>query len=176
MSHERIKESKVALLKRLIDIEEKYKTKGYISSFKTHETNLTASNIAIWKMAQRGILTPEDVRIAIYQLADVGLVDIVNSTNLRLTDKGRDVAVKIRSMVPASVPDELLGVVKTTVEQPAPKKTNKCIDCGLENAESANFCASCGAPLKKATSNICSSCQMELTPGTRFCPHCGQKV
>ncbi|MEN8160953.1 MAG: adenylate/guanylate cyclase domain-containing protein, partial [Myxococcota bacterium] len=44
-----------------------------------------------------------------------------------------------------------------------------CGACGHESAESAKFCAECGAALARR----CASCQSELTAGARFCAECG---
>jgi predicted ATPase/class 3 adenylate cyclase len=44
-----------------------------------------------------------------------------------------------------------------------------CISCSEQNAESARFCANCGAKLASA----CSNCKAELPAGAKFCASCG---
>jgi eukaryotic-like serine/threonine-protein kinase len=44
-----------------------------------------------------------------------------------------------------------------------------CISCSEQNAESARFCANCGARFASA----CSSCKAELPAGAKFCASCG---
>ena len=43
----------------------------------------------------------------------------------------------------------------------------KCLQCGHENPEGAQFCGGCGAPLK------CSQCGRENPEGAQFCGGCG---
>ena len=48
----------------------------------------------------------------------------------------------------------------------------RCGACGSEQAESARFCVTCGAPLQP----VCGSCGAEVPPGARFCASCGRSV
>lgn len=48
----------------------------------------------------------------------------------------------------------------------------KCIKCGQELAENANFCMFCGSEVEKK----CNNCGQELPVNALFCPICGTKV
>lgn len=175
MSYNKIKECKVNILKRMKTLEEKYKL-DYVSTFSYHESKLTASNIAVWKMAKRGIITPEEVRTAIYQLEKSGLLEIVDRTNIKLTDKGREVVEKIRPMTIEMVPDDLLNGAESQQE---PQKTSgfECPECHKLNKEGSKFCAFCGAPMEKKKSGTnCPYCGEKIAPNAKFCSNCGASL
>jgi NADH pyrophosphatase NudC (nudix superfamily) len=175
MSYNKIKECKVNILKRMKALEDKYKP-GYVSTFSYHESKLTASNIAIWKMAQRGVITPEEVRTAIYQLEKSGLLEIIDRTNIKLTDTGRQTAEKIRSMTIEMVPDELLKGTELSQEQQK-KSGLECPECHKLNKEGSKFCAFCGAPLEKKKSGTnCPYCGEKINPNAKFCSNCGASL
>lgn len=48
----------------------------------------------------------------------------------------------------------------------------RCVACGFENDEDAEFCESCGADLARA----CANCGTALKPGSKFCKKCGTRV
>lgn len=70
-----------------------------------------------------------------------------------------------------------LGGVMTGQAQPGTPVQVKCGKCGALNAESARFCASCGAQLAPASPSeagpICPSCGARNVGGARFCSSCG---
>ncbi|MBD3230834.1 MAG: zinc-ribbon domain-containing protein [Candidatus Lokiarchaeota archaeon] len=173
----KIKECKVKILKRMLALEEKYNEKGYISPFSYHETKLTASNIAFWKMAERGVILPEEVRTAIYQLEKAGLLEIVDRTNVKFTERGREVAKKIRSMTTESVPNYLLEDEVKKEKEPEKKESNekKCSNCGKMVKPSAKFCPFCGNKMKKKEMN-CPYCGEKISSRVKFCPNCGASI
>ncbi len=48
-----------------------------------------------------------------------------------------------------------------------------CSNCGTKNDAGANFCGSCGSPLKADT---CPSCGNEVSKDWKFCKHCGYNL
>ena len=172
-----IKECKANILKRLLYLEEKHNEPGRICSFNHLETLFTASNIAVWNVIKRGLITPETVRIAIYQLEKSGLVEIVDREYLKLTDKGREVSKRIRPMVLAEIPDNLL---EGEVEASTPDKTSesgiKCPKCGKINKKGSSFCAYCGAKLKEKSKKVCPYCGSKVRPQDNFCSNCGASL
>ena len=63
----------------------------------------------------------------------------------------------------------------------------KCVKCGLEQSDEANFCMKCGASIPEdapATADeaapsqraFCMNCGNPLRPGDKFCMKCGQKT
>jgi len=171
-----LKECKVRILKRMLYLEEKYKKEGYISPFSHYEALLTASNIAIWRTIKRGIITPEDVRLAIYQLENAKLIEIINRKSIRLTDKGRMVARKIRPMSIEQIPNELLEGNLDAQEILVKKESKICPNCGYKNRPDANFCASCGTKLQKKIINNCPYCGFKIDREVNFCPNCGASL
>ncbi len=174
-----IKECKVNILKRMLFLEEKYNEKGYISPFSHYEALLTASNIAFWKIAKRGVITPEDVRTAIYQLEKAGLIEIISRNSIKLLENGRKVAKQIRSMAVSEVPDNLLeGKVEITEESNRIQSNNKliCPHCGKLNMPSSKFCAFCGKKLKKKNEFFCPYCKEKIVGNVKFCPNCGASL
>ena len=58
----------------------------------------------------------------------------------------------------------------------APLGTNRCPNCGQDNAQGVKFCNNCGSPMKAKTPSNCPNCGSELAPGSKFCNECGSKV
>lgn len=172
----KIKECKVKILKRMLALEDKYE-QGYVSPFSYHETKLTASNIAFWKMAERGVILPEEVRTAIYQLEKVGLLEIIDRANVKFTEKGREVAKKIRSMTTESVPNDLLEG-ETTTEKKIEKESsgNKCPKCGKIVKPGAKFCPFCGNKLSQKEFINCPYCGEKISAKSKFCSNCGASI
>jgi len=48
----------------------------------------------------------------------------------------------------------------------------RCLSCGFDNPQDANFCDHCGARLLRS----CPHCGHELRPEARFCGHCGKPL
>lgn len=59
----------------------------------------------------------------------------------------------------------------------ATQKTTEitCSACGSKMPSDAQFCAECGALMKRPATNNCSSCGQALPDNAGFCPHCGVK-
>ncbi|MHA1268326.1 MAG: zinc-ribbon domain-containing protein [Candidatus Helarchaeota archaeon] len=180
MTNSIIKECKIVILKRMLFLEEKYNEIGYISPFTHYEGILTVSNVAIWKVVKRGnIITPEDVRTAIYQLEKAGLLEIIQNRNVKFTEKGREVAKKLRPMEIDQVPDSLLeGEIPIPEDSKVdPSKEGKiCPNCNKLNASNAKFCAFCGKKLIEKNPNICPYCGENIVPKSKFCSNCGASL
>ena len=50
----------------------------------------------------------------------------------------------------------------------------KCVKCGLEQSDEANFCMKCGARIVRKP--ICPKCKKELPEGSDFCMFCGASL
>jgi predicted RNA-binding Zn-ribbon protein involved in translation (DUF1610 family) len=65
-------------------------------------------------------------------------------------------------------------------QQPQPAAAERCPQCGVAVVAGADFCQSCGSPLKQqpapAPVHFCVRCGAELRPTARFCPKCGETV
>jgi len=72
---------------------------------------------------------------------------------------------------PAAAPPQAAAV-------PQPDTGTSCPNCGVAVVAGADFCQSCGSPLKPqpAPMHFCVRCGAELRPAARFCPKCGETV
>ncbi|SEG08767.1 Double zinc ribbon [Butyrivibrio sp. Su6] len=50
----------------------------------------------------------------------------------------------------------------------------KCVKCGCEQSDDANFCMKCGTPIVRKP--ICPKCKKELPEGSNFCRFCGTSL
>ncbi|HUY00367.1 MAG TPA: hypothetical protein VMV49_12475, partial [Candidatus Deferrimicrobium sp.] len=103
---EKFKVIKVSILKRSLEYEEKHGF-GKTTSFSWHEGKTIMKNFAFWNLPSRGIITFDDVKTGIFQLEKLGLVEIVDLKNLRLTPKGIEVAKELRTVKFEAIPDNL---------------------------------------------------------------------
>lgn len=54
---------------------------------------------------------------------------------------------------------------------------NRCVNCGAELEEGAQFCAECGCKVQAPVQqNTCPKCGAALMPGARFCNKCGASI
>ena len=176
MSNLMIKECKVKILKRMLLFEEKYNNIGYITSFSQHESFLTASNIAIWKVVRRGIITPEEVRTAIYQLEKAKLLEIINRSNIKLNESGRAIARQIRSMVYTAVSDDLLEGSTIVQDKQSIINNTTCPKCHNIIKPNSKFCAFCGYEIIEKKGKNCPYCGEKINPGSKFCANCGASL
>jgi predicted RNA-binding Zn-ribbon protein involved in translation (DUF1610 family) len=72
---------------------------------------------------------------------------------------------------PAAAPPQAAAV-------PQPDTGTSCPNCCVAVVAGADFCQSCGSPLKPqpAPMHFCVRCGAELRPAARFCPKCGETV
>lgn len=168
---DKFKVIKAGILKRTKDVEDR--TPNTLTSFAWHEGKSVLKNIEIWNIPDRGIITADDVRIAIYQLEKSGLIEIVDINKLRLTPKGRSIAKEIWSMPIEAIPDNLLA--GGDIAQAEVKKLILCPQCQKELEPDSSFCRYCGYKLK-AVAEFCSYCGAVLEPESTFCSRCGKQM
>ncbi|MDD1777589.1 MAG: zinc ribbon domain-containing protein [Candidatus Helarchaeota archaeon] len=168
---DKFKVIKAGILKRSKDVEDR--DPNILTTFTWHEGKSILKNMEIWNLPDRGIITGDDVRIAIYQLEKSGLIEIVDNNKLRLTLKGRSIAKEIWSMPIETIPDELLA--GGDIAQVEVKKLISCPQCQKELELDSAFCRYCGYKLK-AVAEFCSYCGAVLEPESTFCSRCGRKT
>ena len=170
-SPDKFKVIKVGILKREKDFEDKNPNKT--TPFSWHQGKLVLKNLAFWTLPDRGLITADDVKTAIYQLEKAELVEIVGLDNLRLTPKGYSTAKEIWSMQIEEIPDSLIG--GREIPQLKSQKMINCPHCKKEIETDSTFCRQCGKNLKK-TEEFCSYCGSTLEPESTFCSTCGKKL
>ncbi len=164
----KMKKIKFDILRRGKDTEEKYGLEK-TTSFRWHETKSVIKNLALWKIPERGVITIEDVKIAIYQLEKDGLIEVINRENVRLTRKGSEVAQKLRTMRFEDVPDQLMGI------QPQGVQTILCSNCKIQNELDSIFCKRCGTKISH-DEEFCTYCGASMEPGAKICSKCGNHL
>ncbi len=163
---------KISILKRQKEVEEK-KGSGETTTFGWHKSKTVVKNLAFWKIAERGIITPDDVNTAIYQLEKANLVEIIEHNKLRLTPKGRQIAREIRTMKPEVVPDHLLdGYITDATVKP---EEHICPKCGKIFSQNSLYCEYCGTKTQRVD-EFCTYCGELIKSGTEFCSKCGKKT
>jgi RNA polymerase subunit RPABC4/transcription elongation factor Spt4 len=168
---DKFKVIKAGILKRSKDAEDR--NPNMLTTFSWHEGKSVLKNVEIWNIPDRGIITADDVRIAIYQLEKSGLIEIVENNKLRLTIKGRNTAKEIWAMPVENIPDTLLE--GGSALQAEGKKLIFCPQCKKEIEPDSSFCRYCGTKLK-AIEEFCSYCGAILEPESTFCSKCGRKL
>jgi len=77
-------------------------------------------------------------------------------------------------------PPPVAAQPEQAARQPKEDTSTRCPKCGLAVAAGADFCQSCGSPLKQpavpAPVRFCSRCGAQLGETSRFCPRCGESV
>lgn len=163
---------KVGILKRQKAAEEK-KDSGEPTPFGWHEGKSIMKNLAFWKIAERGLITADDVKTAIYQLEKAKLVEIIDRDKLRLTPKGHQIAREIRTMKPEMVPDHLVqGFITSEPDKP---EVLSCSKCGKKIDPNSLYCEFCGTKTQNVD-EFCTYCGELLKSDSAFCPKCGKKV
>lgn len=171
MPPDKFKVIKAGILKRSKDVEDR--KPNMLTTFAWHEGKSVLKNVEIWNIPDRGIITAEDVRIAIYQLEKSGLIEIVDNNKLRLTPKGHNIAKEIWAMAVEAIPDYLLAGEEVT--QVEAKKLVPCPQCKKAIESDSSFCRYCGTKLK-AAEEFCSYCGATLEPESTFCSKCGKML
>lgn len=166
------KQIKFDILKRCKNIEEKYGSEK-TSSFRWHEIKSIMLNLAFWKIPERGVISVDDVKTAIYQLEKDGMIELVNHDQIRLTPKGSQVAKEIRTMRIDDIPNLLLGNQTIIIDKNT--KINRCPHCGKQLKVGSSFCNFCGTKIK-LENEFCTYCGTSIMPGSKFCPACGKKL
>jgi hypothetical protein len=98
-----------------------------------------------------------DVPIAIYVL----LVGYVYGDARR-----RGMKAVLWTLLAIFIPSAIGLILYFILRDPIPLP---CPSCGTPAATGHAYCASCGAPVRKA----CGSCRAPVQPGWRVCPRCG---
>ncbi|MHA1321761.1 MAG: zinc ribbon domain-containing protein [Candidatus Helarchaeota archaeon] len=156
---------KIGILKRQLDIQEK-KGMEVTTSSSWHANKSLLKNFAFWKIPNRGIITIDDVKTAIYQLEKAELIEIINQEKLRLTPKGVQVAKELRTFTPESIPENLFE---------SRPDYQICSSCGKRIDGNSLYCEFCGVRTKRIDL-FCSYCGTSFPPNSEFCPRCGQKI
>ncbi|MHA1131541.1 MAG: zinc-ribbon domain-containing protein [Candidatus Helarchaeota archaeon] len=168
----KMKKVKVDILKRCKEVEDKYGIEK-ASSFLMHQTKSVMKNIAFWKIPTRGVITSDDVRLAIYQLEKAGLIELVDHQHLCLTTQGRKIADEIRSLPFEEIADTLIGIKPPN--QTSTQFILRCHDCGREIEPDSVYCRYCGTKVVIET-EFCTYCGAAIQHGSYICPVCGKKV
>ncbi|NVM28977.1 MAG: zinc ribbon domain-containing protein [Candidatus Helarchaeota archaeon] len=169
---DKFKVIKVSILKRSLNVQEK-KGPNETTTFAWHEGKTVVKNLAFWKIAERGLITADDVRTVIYQLEKANLVEIIDRNKLRLTPRGSQIAREIRTMKPKEVPDHLLeGQMSAPSEQ---ERENICPKCGKEIEPHSIYCEYCGTRTQKFE-EFCTYCGAIMKTDSKFCVRCGKKL
>ena len=163
---------KVGVLKRQMAVEEK-KGPNETTTFGWHEGKTVTKNLAFWKIPERGIMTVDDVKTALYQLEKANLIEIIDKNKLRLTPKGRQITREIRTMKPEVVPDHLLEGYKTSNSKKM--DDNICSNCGKISAKNSLYCESCGTKTQNVD-EFCTYCGELIQNDSAFCSKCGKKI
>ena len=167
----KMKKIKADILKRCKELEEKYGSEK-ASSFLMHQTKSVMKNIAFWKIPSRGVITSDDVRLAIYQLERDGFIEFVDRTHLHLSPKGSKIAEELRSMRLEEIPVALVGSTSSDEVDPI---TNRCANCGKLIEPDSAFCRHCGSKIK-IENEFCTYCGASIVSGSDFCSTCGKKI
>ncbi len=167
----KMKKIKADILKRCKDLEEKYSSEK-ASSILMHQAKSVMKNIAFWKIPSRGVITSDDVRLAIYQLERDGFIELVDRTHLRLSQRGSKIAEELRSMRLEEIPTALVGSISSDDVQ---HLTNRCANCGKLIEPDSVFCRHCGSKIK-IENEFCTYCGASIVAGSDFCSTCGKKI
>jgi hypothetical protein len=169
---DKFKVIKVSILRRSLEYEEKHGF-GKVTSFSWHEGKTIMKNFAFWNLPSRGIISFDDVKTGIYQLEKLGLVEIIDLTNLCLTKKGMEVAKELRTVKFENIPDNLF--VDKITAPPQPSNIRLCPNCQKQIELESVFCEFCGRGLQKGN-DFCNYCGAELRDGAKFCANCGKTI
>ncbi len=169
---DKLKKIKYDILKRCKAVEEKYGPEK-TTSFRWHETKSVILNVAFWKIPERGVITLDDIKTAIYQLEKQGLVQIVDKYNILLTPKGSNLAQEIRTMRFQDVSDALLGV--DVIISDDKSQNVVCPSCGKLTEADSTFCKFCGSKIKQED-EFCTYCGSIVDGRSKFCSTCGREV
>ncbi|MHA1649993.1 MAG: zinc ribbon domain-containing protein [Candidatus Helarchaeota archaeon] len=169
---DKIKKIKFDILKRCKQVEDKHGSEK-TTSFMMHETKSVLKNIAFWKIPEFGVITVDDVKTAIYQLERDGFIEIINRDQIKLTQKGSNIAQELRAMRFEEVPDTLLSAPPNSSAHPY--ETMRCLHCGKAIEIDSIYCKYCGTKVNQLE-EFCTYCGASITPGSQFCSICGKKI
>ncbi len=90
-----------------------------------------------------------------------------------------DKEAELEQLQPPPPPAEAARPVQAARQQEADAST-RCPSCGMAVVAGADFCQSCGSPLRRpaapAPKRFCGRCGAQLRETSRFCPKCGEGV
>jgi len=168
---DKFKVIKVGILKRTKDFEDQNPNKT--TPFSWHRGKSLLKNLAFWAIPDRGFITTDDIKTAIYQLEKAELVEIVGLDHLRLTSKGYSVAKEIWTMQLEDISDDL--VAGREIPRIKGHEMINCPYCKKEIEMDSTFCRHCGKNIKKID-EFCAYCGSPLESESIFCSTCGKRL